>query len=150
MLMPVRDRGDASAHACIHLRSEDDLAAGVMDAHLLPVGDSMGGRGIRMQDDVGRLAQEAELRVELAPLAPRAVAKRLRLPERRLAGAAPFAPLSEQFRRRPPPSPPRPASGAGRIPAPWPPNTGGPGLHPPIRSKCLSTQGAGNSSGIST
>src|SRR4030095_1113269 len=104
MLMPVRDRGDASAHACIHLRSEDDLAAGVMDAHLLPVGDSMGGRCIRMQEEVARLAQKAERRVDLAPRAPRAVAKRLRLPERRLVGAAHFVPLSEQFWRRQPPS----------------------------------------------
>src|SRR4030095_623288 len=102
--MPVRDRGDALSHAGMHFRYEDDFAAAVVDAHLLPVGDSVGGRGIRMQYDVARLAQEAELRVELAPLAPRAVAKRLRLPERRLVGAAHFVPLSEQFWRRQPPS----------------------------------------------
>ena len=45
-------------------------ASSDVDAHALAVDDPAVGCGVGMQDDVGRLAEEAELRVELLELAP--------------------------------------------------------------------------------
>src|SRR5580693_6019941 len=62
--------------------------------------DAMSGRVVGMQNNVGRTAEEAQRRVQLAPLTSRDVAQLPRRAAQRLVGAPCLRPKFQQFRRR--------------------------------------------------